>query len=56
MRAEEVFHAFVAAINLHDVAGLAELMAAEIVFIDSLGNGVSRGPRAGGGRRGARCG
>jgi ketosteroid isomerase-like protein len=52
MRAEEVFHAFVAAINLHDVAGLAELMAAEIVFIDSLGNGVSGAAKMEAGWRG----
>jgi ketosteroid isomerase-like protein len=44
MRADEVFAAFVAAINGHDVSGLAALMARDIVFVDSLGNGVS-GPQ-----------
>ncbi len=40
MKAEEVFSLFVAAINRHDVPGLASLMAADHTFIDSLGNRV----------------
>jgi ketosteroid isomerase-like protein len=41
MEAKEVFRAFVAAINRHDVAGLAALMTPDHVFVDSLGNRVT---------------
>jgi hypothetical protein len=38
--AEAVAHLFVRAINRHDVSGLADMMANEHRFIDSLGNVV----------------
>ena len=40
MHPEEIFTQFVAAINRHDVPALATLMAAEHIFIDSLGRRV----------------
>jgi ketosteroid isomerase-like protein len=36
----ETFQQFVSAINRHDVTGLAGLMAADHLFVDSLGNRV----------------
>ena len=36
-----IFQQFVAAINNHDVQSLASLMAADHVFVDSLGNRVA---------------
>jgi ketosteroid isomerase-like protein len=38
--ADEIFLAFVDAVNEHDVEALATLMTADHVFIDSLGNRV----------------
>ena len=40
MNAEKVFMLFVTAINGHDVEALAALMAADHIFIDSLGHRV----------------
>jgi ketosteroid isomerase-like protein len=40
MHPEEVFMQFVAAINRHDVQALTVLMAADHIFIDSLGRRV----------------
>jgi ketosteroid isomerase-like protein len=37
----EIFHRWVAAINSHDVSAMTALMAAEHVFVDSLGNRVN---------------
>jgi ketosteroid isomerase-like protein len=42
--ADEVFLAFVAAVNEHDLAALANLMTADHVFIDSLGNQIEGAP------------
>jgi ketosteroid isomerase-like protein len=39
--ASGVFEQWIAAINAHDVAGLAGLMAADHTFMDSLGNRVN---------------
>src|SRR5260370_37226002 len=40
MSSIETFERWLAAINIHDVAALARLMAADHVFVDSLGNRV----------------
>jgi ketosteroid isomerase-like protein len=40
MNSEEIVKKWLAAINSHDVAALASLMAADHLFIDSLGNRV----------------
>jgi ketosteroid isomerase-like protein len=40
MMSREVFEPWITAINEHDVAAMATLMAAEHVFVDSLGNRV----------------
>jgi ketosteroid isomerase-like protein len=39
----ELFLAFVAAINAHDVPKIGEMMTADHVFVDSLGNTVTGG-------------
>ncbi len=41
MKLDETFRRWAAAINAHDVAVLAELMAPHFVFVDSLGNRVN---------------
>ncbi len=41
MNAIEVFKQFLAAINSHDLTALTALLAADHVFVDSLGNRVS---------------
>ena len=48
----EVFEQWIAAINGHDVAALATLMAADHVFVDSLGNRVEGARSMEGGWRG----
>ena len=40
MNSAETFNQFLAAINNHDVPALTALLAADHVFVDSLGNGV----------------
>jgi ketosteroid isomerase-like protein len=41
MNSIEVFHQFLAAINGHDLIALTALLAADHVFVDSLGNRVT---------------
>ncbi|HLK50233.1 MAG TPA: nuclear transport factor 2 family protein [Bryobacteraceae bacterium] len=48
----EVFHQFVAAVNSHDVGGIARLLAADHLFVDGLGNQVQGGARMEAGWRG----
>ena len=50
--AAETFNRFVAAINSHDLAALAELMNSAHLFVDSLGNRVEGSTRMQGGWRG----
>lgn len=52
MRADEVFTAFVAAINRHDVPGLAALIGTDHIFVDSLGNCVASADKMEAGWRG----
>jgi ketosteroid isomerase-like protein len=57
MNAEKVFMLFVTAVNGHNVEALATLMAADHVFIDSLGNRVvgAQSMKVGWGRYFAMC-
>ena len=45
MNPNEIFKQWVAAVNVHDVAEMAALMAADHTFVDSLGNRVE-GPKS----------
>jgi ketosteroid isomerase-like protein len=41
MNSRDIFQQWLNAINSHDVSAMAALMAADFVFVDSLGNRVN---------------